>query len=78
MEAKVGEIALKTEEVTSKVTEKEEQEKLKKVSTEDEIPTPDPIIQEEPFLKAIKSLSGKALEGVSFPIGKMEPEKVWI
>lgn len=58
----------------SKVTRKEEQEKLKEVSIEDEVPDPDPIFQEDSFLKSIKYYKGKSLEGVPLFSGKMEVE----
>ena len=54
--------------------------KGKVVAEEDIIPEPDPVLQEEPFLKALKAMSGKSLEGVPLFSGKMEPELImeWI
>ena len=69
------------DEVAGKVTgEAESSSKGEVVAEEDVIPEPDPPIQEEPFLKAIKALSGKALEGVPVFAGKMDTELVmeWI
>ena len=43
---------------------------------EDEVPTPYPILIEEPFLKALKAMSGKELEVISLFSGKMEPNLV--
>ena len=69
------------EEVVGKVIgEAESSKKGKVIVEEDVIPKLDPPIQEEPFLKAIKALSGKALEGVPIFAGKMDTELVmeWI
>ena len=69
------------EEVAGKVTGVAESlEKGKAIAEEDVIPEPNPPIQEELFLKAIKALSGKALEGVPVFAGKMDTELVmeWI
>ena len=41
---------------------------------EDVIPTPDAPLIEESFLKAIKALGGKALEGIPLLSWKMDPE----
>jgi len=46
----------------AKKRDEEEDGNGKKVAEEDIVPKPDPILQEEPFLKAIKALGGKALE----------------
>ena len=61
---RLGKVSLRTKEVTSKVTKKEDKEKINKVSIEDEILVSGPIILDEFFLKAIKSLSRKVLHGV--------------
>ena len=69
------------EEVASKVTGvAESSEKGKAIAKEDVVLELDPSIQEEPFLKAIKALSGKALEGVPVFACKMDIELVmeWI
>ena len=69
------------DEVAGKVTgEAKSSSKEEVVVEEDVIPELDPPIQEEPFLKAIKALSGKALEGVTVFAGKMDTELVmeWI
>lgn len=54
--------------------------KEEEVAEEDKTPEPDPVLKEEPFLKALKALSGKALEGIPLFSGKMEPDLVmdWI
>ena len=64
----------KDEEETSSSKGKEQ------VAEEDVIPTPDPPLTEEPFLKVIKALGGKALERIPLCNGKMDPELVmeWI
>lgn len=51
-----------------------------KIDEEDIIPEPDPPLNEEPFLKAIKALVGKTLEQIPLFSGKMETETVmeWI
>ena len=48
-----------TEEVKRKV-----ERKKKEVAIEDEEPTLDPILIEEPFLKVLKSMSEKVLGGI--------------
>lgn len=55
-------------------------DKGKLVAIEDEIPIPDPFLEQEPFLKTLKALSGKTLEGVALFSGKMDPDSVmeWI
>lgn len=70
----------KTEEVKDKIEEKNKEDKNKEVLIEDEVSKPDPLLIEEPFLKALKALSGKALEGIPIFSGKMEPGVVldWI
>ncbi|GLJ27819.1 hypothetical protein SUGI_0545980 [Cryptomeria japonica] len=76
LENKLGEVEDKTEKVTIKINET----KGKEVVEEDDTPELDPIIPEEPFLRAIKALGGKSLERVPLFCGKMEPEVVmeWI
>ena len=69
------------DEVAGKVTgEAESSSKGEVVAEEDVIPKLDPPIQEEPFLKSNKALSGKELEGVPVFTGKMDTELVmeWI
>jgi hypothetical protein len=46
------------------------------VAEEDIVLEPDPILQQEPFLKAIKALGGKGLEGVPHFSGKMDIDAV--
>ncbi|XP_057827960.1 protein LURP-one-related 5-like [Cryptomeria japonica] len=50
------------------------------MATEDEVPMPDPVIEKELFLKALRDMSGKALEGVALFSGKMDPDALidWI
>ena len=69
------------EDIADKVTgEAESSNKGKAIAEEDVIPEPDPPMPEEPFLKAIKALGGKALDGVPVLAGKMDSELVmeWI
>lgn len=42
------------------------------MSDEEEAPTPNLVIAEEPFLRAIKALNQKGLEGVTLFSGKMD------
>lgn len=72
---KLVEVEVKTEEVHDKVGDKG-----KMVAIEDEVPIPDPIIEKEPFLKALRAMSGKTLEGVALFSGKMDPDALieWI
>lgn len=76
LENKRCEVEDKTEKVTIKVNE----EKVKEVVEEDGTPELDPVLPEHPFLRAIKSLGGKSLEGVPCFSGKMERQVVmeWI
>ena len=60
------------EEKTKEVKDKDEGKK-KELAIEDEVPKLDPILIEEPFLKALKALSGKPLECIPTFIGKIEP-----
>lgn len=71
METKLDVVQAKTEEVSEKVKVSEGKEKV--VAIEDEVPEPDPILLEEPFLRALKDMGGKSLEGVPLFSGKMEP-----
>ena len=69
-------------ETAGKMKEKLEinEEKGKEENEEDYVPEPDPPLQEEPFIKAIKALGGKSLEGIPLFTGKMNSELVmeWI
>ena len=56
----------------AKWEEDEEFEKGKEVAEEDVVPKPNPVLNEETFLKAIKALGGKYLEGVPLFSGKMD------
>ena len=60
--------------------EEQESKRGKEIAKEEVVPEPDPILNEEPFLKAIKALGGKALEGVPLFNGKMDIDAVmdWI
>lgn len=46
------------------------------MAIEDEEPTPDLVLIEEPFSKALKAMSGKAPEGIPLFSGKMEVDLV--
>ena len=65
---------LKLEEVVDATKKKEEgsKDKGKVIAEEDVIPKPHPSLNEEPLLKAIKSLGGKALEGLPLFSGRMD------
>ena len=78
MRQKLEEVAETTEQVKEKLEESED--KGKAIDEEDVEPEPDPSMQEEPFLKALKTISGKSLEGIPLFIGKMDLELVmeWI
>ena len=78
LEEALEEVKQKLDAVVMEARKREEEEdgKGKKVAEEDIIPEPDPILQEEPFLKAIKALGGKALEGVPLFSGKMDIDAV--
>ena len=67
-------------EVAKKKQEEEDNAKGKVVVEEDFVPELNPILQEEPFLKAIKYLGGKAFEGVPLFSGNMDIDAVmdWI
>lgn len=52
--------------------EEEEYERGKEVVEEDVVPGPDPVLNEDPFLKDIKVLGGKYLEGVPLFSGNMD------
>ena len=60
----------------SKKKKEESKGKGKMIAEEDVVPEPYPILNEEPFLKAIKDLGGKALEGVPLFSGKMDTNAV--
>ena len=73
------EMKLKLEEVVDATKKKEEEgskDKGKVIEKEDVIPELDPTLNEEPFLKAIKALGGKAMEGVPLFSGKMDIDGV--
>lgn len=70
LESKLGDIETKAEEVYVKVEGVEG--KGKEVVEVDKVPTLDPILEQEPFIKALKALSGKSLEAVSLFTSKME------
>ena len=74
MKNKLDEVVEATDKVKEKLDGGEDKEKDKKklVDEDDFIPELDPPVQEEPFLKAIKALSGKILEGVPLSSGKMD------
>lgn len=78
LEQKLGEVEVKADEVRNKIEGIEDRGKL--LAIEDEIPLPDPVIENEPFLKALKAMSGRTLEGVPLFSGKMDLEVVmeWI
>ena len=68
--------------VTKEATKRDEEEdgKGKKVEEENIVRKLDPILKEEPFLKVIKELGGKALEGIPLFKGKMDLDFIldWI
>ncbi|GLJ08687.1 hypothetical protein SUGI_0093680 [Cryptomeria japonica] len=72
---KLAKVEVKTEEVHDKVGD---QGKI--MAIEDEVPMPDPVIEKEPFLKALRAMSGKTLEGVALFSGKMDLDALieWI
>lgn len=77
LEEALEEVKQKLDAVVMEARKSEEEDgKGKKVAEEDIIPEPDPILQEEPFLKAIKAFGGKALEGVPLFSGKMDIDAV--
>ena len=55
-------------------------EKGKSKAEEEIEPKPDPPLEKEPFLNALKALSGKALEGIPIFTRRMDVELVmeWI
>lgn len=54
--------------------QKEEKEaKEKDTEMEEQNPTPDPIISEEPFLQELKVVNNKGLEGNPLFSGMMDP-----
>lgn len=50
------------------------------MDVEEEVPTPDLVSDQEPFLKVLKALSGKSLEDVPLFSGQMDPDSIvyWI
>ena len=61
----------------NKVKEGESSDRGKaKIDEDDIIPEPNPPLNEEPFLKAIKALQGKSLEGMSLFSGKMDTDTI--
>ena len=82
MRKKLDEVVEATDKVKENLDVSEDKEKdMKNVTDEDEIILePNPLVQEEPFLKYIKSLSGKALEGVPLFSSKMDTKLIieWI
>lgn len=66
----------RTKEVNERIDEKEGKDKV----VEDEEHEPNLVVEQEPFLKSLKALSGKSLEGIPLFSGKMEPNSVidWI
>ena len=70
-----------TYKVKDKIKKKEEKEnKQKDTKLEEETTTLDPILLEDPFLKAIKEINSKALEGIPLFSGKMDLDLImeWI
>lgn len=81
LERLLSDVQDKVDRVKDKMEQKEEQEaKEKEIELEEEAPTPDPVIPEEPFLKALKAINSKALEGIPLFSGKMDPDLImdWI
>ena len=81
LEQLLSEVQDTTDKVKDKMEQKEEKEaKEKDIELEEETPIPDPILPEEPFLKAIKAINSKALEGIPLFSGKMDPDLImeWI
>lgn len=74
LESKLAEIETKADEVLVKVEGAEG--KGKEVSKVDKVSELDTVLEQEPFLKALKALSGKSLEGLPLFTGKMEAEVV--
>lgn len=67
LEEKLDQVEETTKEVKGKV-----EGKNKKIAIENEKPIPDPILIEELVMKAIKSMSGKALEVIALLNEKLE------
>lgn len=65
LEQKLGVMEVMKVEVSRKI-----EEKGKMVEIEDEVPALDPVIDQEPFLKALKAMSGKSLEGVPLLVAR--------
>ena len=78
LEKSLRDVKVKLDSFSKVATRKEEEEyeKGKEVVEEDVVPEPNPILNEEPFLKAIKALGGKYLEGVPIFSGKMDIDVV--
>ena len=82
-EEALKEMKLTVKEVADAAKKKEgewSKDKGKVIEEEDVITKPDGTLNEEPFLKAIKPLRGKALEGVPLFSGKMDIDAVmdWV
>ena len=74
MKNKLDEVAKTTNNVKEKLNDSEDKGKI--VDWEDDILEPNPHLHEEPFLKAIKALGDKVLEGISLFSGNMEHKLV--
>lgn len=74
----MGEVEVKADEANNKIEGIEGKGKL--LAIEDETPILDPVIENEPFLKALKAMSARTLEGVPLFSGKKDPKVVleWI
>lgn len=70
MKTKIDEVIETIDKVKEKLEDGED--KGKEVDEEDLIPELDPLLQEEPFLKATKALGDKYLEGMPLFNGKMD------
>ena len=71
LEEKLDQVEEKNKEFKGKV-----EEKKKQVAIQDEEPTLDQFLIEETFFKALKAMSGKALEGIPLFSRKMEEDLV--
>lgn len=81
LEQLLSEVQDTTDKVKDKIEQKEEKDaKEKDIELEEETPTLDPIFPEEPFLKVIKVINCKALEGIPLFSGKVDPNLImeWI
>lgn len=72
------EVKVKLDAFTEATRRKEEEQydNCKKVVEEDVFPEPNPILNEDPFFKSIKSLGVKYLEGVPLFNGNMDIDAV--